>query len=411
MPFRDKLYIASVIVVFACVCGYLGFSIAKEFGVMQATDKDSYSQLEGREYARITEFDWASFPAGGLQTDVECWISDHFPGRDRTLLLNASMQRATISVAAKVLGYEVYPTFYGSEVAVSEPDSSLFAIPGSRTQADELANASRAQALSSLARRFGSKRFLAYVPVHSGSLDDSPVARLMDSPQTNRWFRESLLDKTTGIMVLNSGVGVDEFAQSRFRTDHHWNIDGAYDAYLEIARARGFSSFVAKQERIEFEEPSFYGFNARSGRCLSFSDRIFDYRFDIPEFTVLVDGTMKNNEDLTHMRMYGRGEWNPGILSNRYGEFYHSNFAELTLISSSPETDRTLLLVADSFSNCMERLFTKHYAKVIAYDMRSNALTLEEYLDSHPEVDDVVYLMWDHDFMSGVFDEKIGAKL
>ena len=52
------------------------------------------------------------------------------------------------------------------------------------------------------------------------------------------------------------------------------------------------------------------------------------------------------------------------------------------------------MIVSDSFSNSIERLYLGHYKKVYVYDPRYAKQTLSEFVDKYNnEVDDVMYMM------------------
>lgn len=142
-----------------------------------------------------------------------------------------------------------------------------------------------------------------------------------------------------------------------------------------------------------YEQPVFYGSYARRGRIAEVSDRVFDYDFGLGELAVTINGENKGGEDLAHAQLYGSGGWSRSAFANRYDEYSHGDPREIVIAGADPDSGRNLLLVANSYSNCMERLFTRHYASVTIFDFRDDsAPPLRDYLSAHPEIDDVVIL-------------------
>lgn len=65
-------------------------------------------------------------------------------------------------------------------------------------------------------------------------------------------------------------------------------------------------------------------------------------------------------------------------------------------MNKSKDADKALLIVGDSYTNCIERLYVNHYKKVFVYDPRLAKETLSEFMERYNnEVDDVMYMMCD----------------
>ncbi len=55
---------------------------------------------------------------------------------------------------------------------------------------------------------------------------------------------------------------------------------------------------------------------------------------------------------------------------NVYAEWFHSDHGLIEIENESAETDKTLLIIGESFTNNVERLFAESYRKVYVVDPR-----------------------------------------
>lgn len=363
------------------------------------------SALESRYYTPRPKLSAGALLDGTFQTETEAWTSDRVPMRDAALLGNAALQRTGIALAANVMGYDAYHTFYGSSIIHYTPSKVLLREPSQIQPTDAEAYQKASDALDGVAQKYPNIRFFMYNPPNSDYLDDSPAARLMTAPLTHSFMAEHLYASLDHVTVINAQVSYGEYLTGWHHTDHHWTVRGAYDGYARIADAMGFGDLVIPAGEVEYatyEQPVFYGSDARTGRCLDYDDRIMDFgpSFHIPAHQALINGEDWGDESLAHRTKYQHGEWSSNLLNNRYAEYFHGDYANMCITSYEARTDKTLLLVADSYSNNIERLFLSEYGTVLEYDVRYNFDTLSTYLDAHSEVDDVLILMSQPDFMN-----------
>ena len=192
------------------------------------------------------------------------------------------------------------------------------------------------------------------------------------------------------------------------RSDHHWRIEGAYNAYARTVKALGFEpKQLDDSTLVTYREPIFYGSLSRTGRFLGCSDVINDYVLDLGNARVSLDGKRATTESLAHRQMYTQKGWDNDLFKNRYAEYYHGDYGEIAIDNDAAESQRTLLLVADSFSNSMERFYCQHYQHVLVYDARHAKTSLDELLKRHHEVDDTLFLMWQGNIIASPFDAQL----
>lgn len=61
---------------------------------------------------------------------------------------------------------------------------------------------------------------------------------------------------------------------------------------------------------------------------------------------------------------------------------------------------RTVRIVGDSYTNCMERFLAANFATTYVLDPRNDERAIDEFLAEHPDVDNVLFLMRSTNFFS-----------
>ncbi|MDO5792331.1 MAG: hypothetical protein Q4Q41_07175, partial [Coriobacteriia bacterium] len=121
---------------------------------------------------------------------------------------------------------------------------------------------------------------------------------------------------------------------------------------------------------------------------------IVDYGFDLPDYDLWVSGSEKDEDFVNSIVRYGDGDWPSESFTNYYADYYHTDYPQLIFANKSKDADKSLLIVGDSYTNCIERLYVNHYKKVFVYDPRLAKETLSEFMERYNnEVDDVMYMM------------------
>lgn len=154
--------------------------------------------------------------------------------------------------------------------------------------------------------------------------------------------------------------GFDEFEEKFYRTDHHWNYRGSYEAYTEIAAMLGAEPLLPTEERT---------FSARlagsksfgSGRLLN--EELTAYDFDFPEMDIAVNGVPASDYG-TLSECFRSGV--SGLTT--YGAIYggDSGLVEFDTHSGG----ENLLVLGESYDNAVVKLLASHFNKTYCVDLR-----------------------------------------
>ena len=381
---RSVLFVAICLLVFLCVAlnkGLMGLGIIPE--------KNS-SSLEGREYAKLLEITAATIADGTFQESFDQYVSDGVPMRDVMVLANAAVQRMGIASVSRFFGYPAYPTFYGSDyVYVPEYDAILPIALKAANQ--EAAYARVHDTLASFATRHPERKVFVLEVDNPANSSANPTYNLVSNPagtdDMHRSMRDGLPKNVT--MVGHDCPDSVYLVSAYYRTDHHWKADEAYRSYTEA-----LTVMMPEGEPVPYEERTFdYTFVGSTGRAgLMFPAEpvsLMDYHTDLSTCSIAIDGKSVSREAFDSWDRYSRHERNAGI-QWQYGDYYHDDVGFLEIHNTAAQDAHGLLIVGNSYTNCMERFFAANYAHVYKIDARHTNLRADDFLEKHPEVEQIL---------------------
>ena len=376
----------------------LGFSLPSWLTV-----EDAYYLEGGKTWPKVADnATLAGFKSGKFQSELEKEIGNHIPCKAMALLGNAGLQRCAISASNAIFNWPVYPAFYGSEYVVSPDEGRMLEMAEKATEDSFTLGEEVADRIDEFSTEWSGKHFFIYMGASSSFVEGSPTSKLVSQPLSYEQI-EDVFEACDGNFTWVSGnVSYSEFKDLWYKSDHHWTVRGAYQAYLQISDAMGFGGeALVPSEIVELDDPLFYGTFARRALNDDYSDRLAYFKFeDYPELTVEVDGEQGGFEGLINHEAYEAGEFNANKFANHYGEFYHWDHGFFSITNPSAETESELLIVSDSYSNCLEYLLAPHFRTVYVCDPRNTEMKVREMLEEHPGVTDVLFLMRKADLVS-----------
>ena len=178
--------------------------------------------------------------------------------------------------------------------------------------------------------------------------------------------------------VLPAGTNPEEVY---YRTDHHWNLEGAYRAYEAACRSDGLPVLSPD----DFERSRFTGFygttRSRSG-LPAFSGDVLD----CAEPAGNIRMTLEDGETSDHLIFPEQAETYDG-----YAVYLNGNHG-MAEIMNPDAPGGTLLVYKDSFANCLLPLLAADYSRIVAVDARYYAGSFSEAAASAGKVDKVLFV-------------------
>ena len=169
-----------------------------------------------------------------------------------------------------------------------------------------------------------------------------------------------------------------------YHTDHHWTTQGAYFAYLQLAKVLGIDSSSISYDKLPVSM-SFQGtLSAKSGFRASEKEEmdVFLPRDDAPSSVVnYVDEQKKTASFYETSQLETR---------DKYAMFFNGNHGKV-VITTPTEENRTLLVIKDSYANSLVPFLAPYYRKIVMVDPRYFYDDLEELMQVE-EIQEVLYL-------------------
>ena len=166
-----------------------------------------------------------------------------------------------------------------------------------------------------------------------------------------------------------------------YRTDHHWNLDGAYLAYRSVCESDNLPVYPLEDFSVSRYE-GFYGTTrSRSG--------LPAFRGDVLECAEPKDGillTLDNGETFDHLIFPERAETYDG-----YAVYLDGNYGMLEIVHPDVPGG-TLLVYKDSFANCLLPLLSADYRRIVAVDARYYSGSFSEAAAAAGKVDKILFV-------------------
>lgn len=296
--------------------------------------KKSFSEEEKRYLAQAPALSWAAVSSGDWGDDAETYMADHIPGRSFFVGLNA-----------------YFELFTGRQVSkdIWVADGRLIEAP---VTYDEAAARRNMAALNAFAEAVDQTVELAIVPSAgwAGGTEGYPDVAVIDG------IYAMAGDKLEAVDLLSVLEGQPQLF---YRTDHHWTSEGAHTAYRVLMDKLGRDSAPAEA----FEKTAVSGFHgstySRSALWLTPAEELELWRGS--GALTVCNGESEEDHD---------GVFYPERLeeADKYTVFLDGNHSTVRI--RNPEAEGKLLVIRDSFSNCLGCFLAESYGEVLLVDLR-----------------------------------------
>ncbi len=327
-------------------CGFL-FLIAAGY-LLPTTD---FSEMEKRYLAEAPDFRWKAVISGDWSSQAEEYLTDHVPGRNLFVGINAYVELLAGRQKLKDVWLE---------------DGKLLEAP---VALDETAVARNMRAINALADAVDQTVYLMVVPSAGWA---AGVEGYTDDVSLEAIYAAA----GEGICPIPVEKLYEGKPELYYNTDHHWTSRGAYHGYVACAQAMGRDY----RDEAEFSVAVTQGFRgstySRSALWLTPAETI-----------ELWQGS--DNLTVTNGETQGvhSGIFYPERLeeADKYTVFLDGNHSIVRV--QNPEKEGKLLVIRDSYSNCLGGFLAESYGEVVLIDLRyyrqsvSQLITQEEFDD------------------------------
>lgn len=353
---RKGRVIFSVLTVVFCSVIFLG-------GLSFVTGEDrNFSSTENRVLASMPSFSFNSVKDGSFMKDFEAYLTDQFVFRDGAIRLKSLLDR----MAGKTRIGDVYVG----------KDGYLFSVP----------------------TLFNQKSIEEITEKLSAFADRNPESKItfMLSPNSRYVYQDKLPDRAptddqhrriNDIENYTASKNIDFINLSEtflsqkdeirlfYKTDHHWTTRAANIAFNELMKRWEKSTADVGFSFLSVAD-SFQGTLSSKSGITSSSD--------------IIEICVPQNSELSYVVDYENGEKKTATLfdgskleqMNKYEVFTGGNYGKITIDTTFKGKD-TVLIVKDSYANCMLSMFTPFFAKIVVVDPRYTQEKLADIIEEN----------------------------
>ena len=347
-----------------------------------AKDRE-YSENENRYLAQKPLLSLSSIEDGKFMKDTDSYLSDQFVMRD---LLVSTRTGIDVFFGKR----EINGVYIGRKHYLFEKPSAFDEQRMNKTTATMNAISSK------------NPNVRSYVAIAPNSSEVLSKYMPLNAPSENQTEQiNKIYSKLTGYTAvdlcepLKSAENPDELY---YKTDHHWTAAAVDIAFPKIASAMQLNTGGLTYENIPVTN-SFKGTLASSSGIFSASDTISvpAYKPDIMyRVTYVAEGKTCNT-------VFDSSKLDE---KSKYEVFFGGNFAQIN-IESNPLSDRTLVIIKDSYANSLIPLLIPHFKKIIIIDPRY----YNENIQSTIEQEEVTDILWLYNANTFLTDTSITGKL
>lgn len=200
-------------------------------------------------------------------------------------------------------------------------------------------------------------------------------------------YSYSLMEKSINTVNVYDSLAAHKNEYIYFRTDHHWTQLGAYYAYQEFCKSKGYSTKpLSAYQKMDF--PNFYGtfyfFMNRPESLKSHPDQVTAYQGSMNSMQFTDQGAALQEGKL----IYDATEMLPG---NKYNSFMMGDHAYVEMHNEEAPRKKSILVLKDSYGNAFVPLLAQDYRDVYVVDYRhyqENASSLVQ----EKGIDEILFL-------------------
>ena len=345
---RKKGAVISIIMIWLFCLVIFGMS-----GLHILTDDRSFSEGENRVLASFPKLTISTLTDGSFMKDFETYLTDQFPFRDSII--------SAKTVADRILGKnEENGVYIGKEGYLFDSQT-----PFVKEKVKEIS-----KAVKGFRNKHTNLETAFVLAPNSSYVYSELLPKYLELPQQNRQINNIRKQIASDDILSPSAASLlkknAEKTQLYYKTDHHWTTRGAYLIFKEICLQWGFETSKKEiDKKFDFFEVSttFEGTLASTSGVHGTTDKI---EICVP----------KNSEGTYVAYFESSGEKTASLFfadklknKNQYEVFLGGNYDKVIISTVSP-SNKSLLLIKDSYANCMIPMLTPYFSKIVVIDPR-----------------------------------------
>lgn len=311
-------------------CGFL-LTVAAGYILLPRSD---FSEMEKRYLAEAPVFRWDTVSSGTWSRQAEDYLTDHVPGRNLFVGINAYMELLAGRQHLKDVWLE---------------DGKLLEAP---VAMDGKAIARNMKAINSLAEALGQEIHVMVVPSAGWA---AGVDGYTDEDTLNAIYDAS----GEGVRTVPVEELYREKPELYYNTDHHWTSQGAYKGYAAYMESVGKECRAAEDFQVTIASGFQGSTYSRSALWLTPSETIELWQGS-DQLTVTNGESQEVHQGIFYLDRLNEAD--------KYTVFLDGNHSIVRV--QNPEKQGKLLVIRDSYSNCLGGFLAESYGEVVLIDLR-----------------------------------------
>ncbi|MCD8006952.1 MAG: hypothetical protein LUF29_08325 [Oscillospiraceae bacterium] len=326
---------------------FLGFLVVLAV-VSLAIPEDDYSETENRYLADMPDFSVSDWFSGDYSEDLTSWLDDHFAMRTNWISLHTSLE--LLQGRSEVNG--VYITDnrlleLTDEIDYSVVDSSL-------------------EAIAYLSELTDTPTYIMLVPTAAEIYSDevSYTEKKVSQRELITYSYNYLAENSTvGMIDIYSTLYSNREEYIYYRTDHHWTSKGAYLAYILATDTMGYTASTLDKFNVKYASHSFYG--SLHSKVLYDGIEADTIEFYLSNTRTVSKVTTDDDGNTVYSSVFDESYLSG---KDKYLCYLGSNTATTQVVSDS--TGGKLLIIKDSYANCLIPFLAENYSEIDVIDLR-----------------------------------------
>jgi hypothetical protein len=164
--------------------------------------------------------------------------------------------------------------------------------------------------------------------------------------------------ETLNLFKVNERLLAKNHQSLYYKNDHHWNLQGAYIAYIALCEQWKLTPLPYESFSIEYQSDFLGTYYAKAKPSVVIADRL---EFIDPNIHSYIVG------DKTFSSIIDRNKLST---HDKYGAFLHGNIGLSTVVINQTENPSRLLVIKDSYANSLIPFLTAHFDEIVIVDLR-----------------------------------------
>ena len=324
----------------AVFCGFLAVMSVLFFFLPKA----DFSETEKRYLEEAPVFSWKDLSSGKLGEDIESYMADHIPLRNFFVGLNAYTELFT----GRQISKGVYLA-QGDRIVQDPVDREAAQATKNMLAVNQYASQLNIPVDFMLIPTAGWAAEDSIIGIHDPYLDEACIDDMYSLAGEN----------VRTVDFLSVVASHADPASLYYRTDHHWTAEGAFLAYKTYMEELGRSYLPQERFTVETVE-GFQGSTYSESALWLIPGEPLELWHGSDDLTV----TNGENPEV-HAGVFYRERLEE---ADKYTVYLDGNHSVVTI--HNPNAQGKILVIRDSYSNCLGTYLAESYGTVVLVDLR-----------------------------------------